>query len=386
MAPFVAGGLLPAAGDELEDVDAETMAELVAMTVPACRSCQLPHPEGTEHTSPPPPLRKDQVARLEALTARWTREVRTVESPDDTLLYASSAKPPPPPASRPALELVPPPAPPVPDAEEVAERTAELLADEPPAPRPTPAPGRDGAAGSARRVSDWVSRHDPRSLAYPVRQRLGRAVPLQDVSLAAGPVLDQGTAPPLTPREASACVGMALTTAANRLELVDGSLGPAAGIRDEEDARELYELAQRFDHVHGENYAGTSVLGGLLAGRELGLWDEFLWGLGGTKDIAQVLLQLGLAVVVGIPWGPSLETPDAAGVIRPAGELTEGHAIAVVGLRIQVAGRPGPWFELQQSRGESEGIGGRVYLHHRQLAQLLAGVGEAGVPIPRDLA
>jgi hypothetical protein len=57
----------------------------------------------------------------------------------------------------------------------------------------------------------------------------------------------------------------------------------------------------------------------------------------------------------------------------------------VVGLRITVAGRPGPWFELQQSRGLAEGVAGRVYIHHRHLAQLLAGLGEAGVPLVAGL-
>lgn len=399
MAPYVAGGLFAGGlfAGELDDVDAETVAELEAMTVPACPTCTtVPHPDGTEHTEPAPPLSRAQVLKLEALTARWTREVRVTASPDDTLLYASSAMPPPPPVTRPRLELVADVAPPIPDEETVRERSEELLEEETPSPAPAPGPGLDQEPATARRrVSDWVSEHDPRSLAYAVRQRLGRAVPLQDVSLVAGPVLDQGTAPPLSVRDASACVGMALTAAANVLELRP-RVGPREGtlpnrLRYEDDARELYELAQRRDHVHGTDYAGTSVLGGLKAGRELGLWDEFLWALGGTRDIAQVLLQLRVAVVVGVPWDSSLETPDAAGVITPGGTPAGGHALAVVGLRqflpgrdgLPLTARPGPWFELQQSRGPAEGLGGRVFIHHRHLAQLLAGVGEAGVPLPR---
>ena len=363
--------------DELARVDPGVVAELAAQTVAACRACtSVPHPEGTEHTEPPPPLSRARILKLEALTAQWSREVRVAGSPDDTLLYASAAMPPPPPPRpRPVdLALVPP----LPDPEVVAEESAAQLAPTPPqarhrAPEPVPAEAR---------LSDWTSRHDPRSLAYGVRQRLARAVPLQDVSLDAGPVLDQGTAPPLGLREASACVGMALATAWN---VAHPASAQAAPMRETE-ARQLYELAQRHDHVHGTDYAGTSVLGGLLAGRELGLWDEFLWGLGGTKDVAQVLLQWGVAVVVGVPWSAELETPDAHGIIRPGGADRGGHAVAVVGLRIQVGGRPGPWFELQQSRGTAEGVGGRVFIHHRQLAQLLAGIGEAGVPLPRDLA
>jgi hypothetical protein len=235
-------------------------------------------------------------------------------------------------------------------------------------------------------VSDWTSRHDRRSLEYPVRQLLERPVPLQDVSLPAGPVLDQGTTPPLSVRDASACGGMAGAAAYNVLELAGGSRSPHqgsnGGLMMEEDALELYELAQRRDHVHGQDYPGTSVLGVMKAGRELELWESFLWALGGTRDVAQVLLQLRVAVVLGLPWSTDLESPDAAGIIRPGGSDAGGHMIAAVGLRLQVAGRPGPWFELQQSRGPAEGVAGRVFIHHKDLARLMASPAEAAVPLP----
>lgn len=346
----------------------------------------------------PPPLRRDQIAKLEALTAVWAREVRVAGSPDDTLLYASSALPPIPPR-RPRLEAVVEAAPPVPDPGVTLERSRQLLEQEaaeealevrrPPAPAPTLDPGRDGEPGPARRVSDWTSRHDPRSLEYPVRARLARAVPLQDVSLDAGPILDQGTTPPLSVRDASACVGMACAAAANALEV---KFHPRAynfteeGLLREDDARRLYHRAQELDHVHGHDYAGTSVLAGLKAGQEAGWWDGYLWALGGTKDVAQVLLQLRVGVVVGVPWSADLEDPDGWGVIRPGGDDRGGHSLLVVGLkRGPLGGRPGPWFELQQSRGRTEGVGGRVYLHHTQLARLLGGIGEAGVPLPAEL-
>jgi hypothetical protein len=347
MAPYVAGGQVPA------DVSRETSA---------------------------PPLRKDQIARLEALTAVWERRTRLEGPADATLLY-SAPKPPPPPV-RARLESPDPTepvtTPPAPDEAEVAAVSAELLAEhEPPAPVPSRVPGVDPGPASGR-VSDWSSRHDPASLEYGVRERLGRAVPVQDVTLDAGRILDQGTAPPLSVHDAAACVGMACTTAANALAIRAGDL--LAGTRDEQDARELYRAAQERDRLHGEDYAGTSVLAGMLAGRDAGLWDGFLWALRGTRDIAQVLIQLRLPVVVGIPWSAGLENPGPAGVIAPGGSPLGGHALAVVGLRLVHGGRPGPWFELQQSRGPAEGQRGRVFLHHKHLAQLLAGVGEAAVP------
>jgi hypothetical protein len=208
------------------------------------------------------------------------------------------------------------------------------------------------------------------------------------VLLDGGPILDQGTTPPLSVRDASACVGMGCAAAAN--VLARRANMPIAGVPDgylrEDGARRLYARAQDLDHVHGHDYAGTSVLAGMKAGQEAGLWAGYLWALGGTKDIAQVLLQLRLAVVVGVPWSTSLEEPDRNGIIRPGGADAGGHALAVVGLRLGlIGGSAGPWFILQQSRGPAEGMGGRVYLHHSHLARLLAGVGEAAVPLPAEL-
>lgn len=324
-----------------------------------------------------PPLRRDQVARLEALTAVWARDVRIGgPGPDDTLLVGSAGPSIPVPPPRPRVEVAQEPAP-VPDPVVVAERSRQLLeeeaAEEALEDRTPPPPAR---------VSDWTSRHDPRSLEYPARRMLERPVPLQDVSLEAGVVLDQGTTPPLDLRAASACVGMACATAANVLAIREGWAAPHA----EDDARRLYQRAQDLDQLSGHDYAGTSVLAGMKAGQEAGLWAGYLWALGGTRDVVQVLLQLRVAVVVGLPWSTSLEEPDRDGVIRPGGSDAGGHALAVVGFRLgRIGGRLGPWFELQQSRGLAEGRAGRVYLHHSDLSRLLAGVGEAGVPLPAEL-
>ncbi len=348
MAPYVAGGLVPS----------PARAPAVEEPVPALSSAQ--------------------VARLEALTAQWAREVRVGgPGPDDTLLYPA-AKMPPPPAPRSPVELAG-------SADQETRREAAREAAEAvraartgrhSAPLDQPA---TPAVEAPRRVSEWASRHDPRSLEYGVRSRLRTQAPLQDYLLPRGPVLDQGTTPPLTLRDASACTGMAAVAAANALDLVAGR--PARlGVAD---ARAAYALAQDRDHVSGNDYAGSSVLAVMKAGQELGWWDGYLWALGGTRDVAQALLQLRAPVVVGLPWPASMEDPDADGVVTPGGEAGGlGHALAVVGFRMSpLADRPGPWFVLQQSRGVDEGAGGLVYLHHAHLGQLLAGRGEAAVPI-----
>jgi len=303
----------------------------------------------------PPPLSKDRIAKLEALTAIWMREVRVGgPGPEDTLLY-SAPKPPPPPRPEPAIDLV-----------------APLQND----PR-----WHDDAAKPPRVVRDWSSRHDERSRGFDVSDRIKVRVPIQDRLWECGPVFDQGTTPPLSLRDASGCVGMAVAAAGNVLLLA--SANPYVRLDDAEllnrdAALRLYDRAQELDHVTGTAYAGTSVLAGMKAGQEAGLWDSYLWAFG-TRDIAQALLQVG-PVVIGIPWSTGLEDPDPSGVIKPSGSPAGGHALALVGI---LASRPGgPWFVAQQSRGEQLGDRGRVLIHHKHLAGLLAGVGEAAIPVP----
>jgi len=347
------------------------------------RALDVPVPD----LAPAPPLSKERIARLEALTAVWMRETRIGgPQPDDTLLYAAP-KPPPPPARGPLDEqYVPEPLPTVDEApvivsplgkDHLAYRTEETLTVD-------QAEALKAKVAGPKVVRDWVSRHDPRSRDFDVKARLRARVPVQDRVWDIGPVFDQGTTPPLSARDASGCVGMAVAAAANVLALHApielGAPLKAAEFLSKDDALALYDRAQELDHVSGKAYAGTSVLAGMLAGREAGLWPEFLWAFG-TRDIAQAVLQVG-PVVGGIPWDTSLDDPDVHAIVRPGGKPAGGHALAIVGLVMQRGNLAGPFFVLQQSRGPAEGDAGRVYLHHKHLTGLLAGVGEAAIPVP----
>lgn len=311
----------------------------------------------------PPPLSRERIARLEAATALWVREVRLGgPGPDDTLLYAAPKPPPPAPVGRLGDGLV------VSNDEALTEDRADQLADE--------------IAAAPKVVRDWSSRHDPRSRDFDVSDALAGRVPLADKMWPVGPIFDQGTTPPLSLHDASGCVGMGVAAAYNVIELAAGDAaphqGPNGGLLMEDDARALYRRAQELDSVSGESYAGTSVLAGMKAGQEAGLWPEYLWAFG-TRPLAQAIMQVGPAVI-GIPWTTGMEDPDPAGVIRPGGPAAGGHCMALVGL---VTSRPGgPWFVAQQSRGPSVGDHGLVLIHHKDLSRLLAGVGEAAVPVP----
>jgi hypothetical protein len=315
---------------------------------------------------PPPALRQSQIDLLEELTARWMKQARIAGAGPDATMFYAAPPPPPPPPREPAAD--------VPDEVPPTEAEADQAADE----------AWSGVSDAPPRVvRDWASRHDPRSRDFDVRSRLRAVVPLQSFVRETGPVLDQGSVPPLSLRDASGCVGMACAAAANVLALAGASAyaRPAdVALLGKGDALALYDRAQDLDSISGKAYPGTSVLAGMLAGREAGLWPGFLWAFG-LRDIAQALLQVG-PVVIGVPWDEGLESPGPDGVAAPGGQSLGGHALALVGLRMAVAGRPGPFFVAQQSRGPAEGDGGRIYLHHKTLAGLLAGVGEAAIPIP----
>jgi hypothetical protein len=275
---------------------------------------------------------------------------------------------------------------PDPDAARVLERLEAL---EPPAPRvevpPSPAPAAAVAVPPSSspppapvvvpRVfrsereprPGWASRHDARSLAFGVRDHLG-AAPLQDVTLPIGPVLDQG--------QEGECVGCGVVDATNVLRRLTGR----ADMLKVDAAAALYHRAQQIDDVPGENYAGTSVLAGMRAGVEAGYFTSYLWAFG-TRDIASALAH-GRPVVVGVPWPSGMYDTGPGGLVQVGGDdRGEGHCLTVFSLRMTgPQGQPGPWFGWLNSWGKSYGADGVGWVHHRDLAGLLHGFGEAAVP------
>jgi hypothetical protein len=222
---------------------------------------------------------------------------------------------------------------------------------------------------------DWRSRHDPRSLSYGVRARLEASAPIVDHVWPVGPVLDQGAE--------GACVGFAVADASNVLERA-GLVPPDGKLCDADDAGRLYRFAQTVDEVPGEDYTGTSVLAGMQAGVEAGLFGGYLWAFG-TRDIAQAVLQRG-PVVIGIPWLSGMYETGPGGLVVVEGEEVGGHCLAVVGIRQKgPQGQPGPYFIWLNSWGPDYGAGGLGYVHHRDLAGLLHGRGEAAIPTATPL-
>jgi hypothetical protein len=253
------------------------------------------------------------------------------------------------------------------DLADVLADLEDVAASPPPAPVESLPPAPPAPVFRSERALTWRSRHDVRSLSYGIRPTLPGSAPLADRMWPVGPVLDQGTE--------GQCVGCAVVDAWNAMHPAD-----TAGPLYLEDAGELYHRAQELDAVPGEDYSGTSVLAGMQAAVEAGLFGGYRWAFG-TRDVAQAVLQVG-TVVVGVPWLSGMYDTGPGGLVTLAGEdRGMGHCLAVVGLRLKgPQGQPGPFFVWQNSWGSGYGDGGLGYIHHRDLAELLHGVGEAAIP------
>jgi hypothetical protein len=251
-----------------------------------------------------------------------------------------------------------------------------------PEPGPAPAASSSSVPTVGGRVLAWASRHDARSLEFLVRDRLAQRVPIQDRGWEHGPALDQGTVPPLSLHDGSSCTGHMAVNLRNMLELMAAPPTARPGDVDllgHQEAVAIYDQAQQLDEWPGDDYPGTSVLAMMKAGQAAGWWSTYLWAKG-TRDIAQAILQVG-PVGIGVPLTQGMVTPDADGIVTATGAQLGGHAMAVWALRRTVGGRPGPWFGLLQSYGDGVGHHGELWIHHADLAHLLAGVGEAAIPL-----
>lgn len=245
---------------------------------------------------------------------------------------------------------------------------ADLETAKSPVPAPTSPP--EYAPPRPPASAHWASRHDPASRDYGVAALLGGKAPLTDVLLADGPVLDQGAE--------GQCVGFGVADAANALALIGGLSRP---LLDAAGAHQLYEAARKIDGERPSDPDGTSVLAGMKAGQAAGLWSGYLWAFG-TSEIAQAVMHR-MPVVIGVPWWEAMRATAAGGLVTGigGGQLVGGHCVTIIGLRMRgPQGQSGPYFIWRNSWGEGYGDAGNGYIHHRDLAALLHGQGEASIP------
>jgi hypothetical protein len=237
--------------------------------------------------------------------------------------------------------------------------------------------------GLARHL-DWVSRHDPRSLDYLMRDLLPDATTTLrqrgKVLWQHGEQLDQGSE--------GSCVGMAwmqeALTSPVRVDLNrSGYLVPALSV-----ARSIYQEARVIDVADGNTWPeGASVLSGAKAMTRLGWLVEYRWCVE-ILDVIQTLVHRG-PVVLGIPWLDGMWLPDTFGELHATGPAVGGHAILANGYdpsRIvhPSAGRPArSMIHLQNSWGRDWGQDGGAWIESSALENLLRDGGEACAPVKR---
>lgn len=182
--------------------------------------------------------------------------------------------------------------------------------------------------------------------------------------------LDQGVKPH--------CVGFSLWGALNTQPLTSMY---DYSVRRAYTPEQIYHGAQLNDPWPGEDYDGSSVLGGAKWLYKMGVIREYRWAFG-LSDVLQTLSYVG-PVVVGTDWhmdmfdAPNPEVgyfPQAKYALRVSGLMAGGHAYELHGINVaeKVVIATNSW-----SRGW--GDGGRCYLTFDALDALLKSQGEAVV-------
>lgn len=204
------------------------------------------------------------------------------------------------------------------------------------------------------RTFDRVPHFDDRSLAYRIRTLITPKPPKTHY-WPSWITLDQGSV--------GACVGFAWTHLA-------ASSSPRWGAPlTNDDALSLYERARQLDDWPGEDYEGSSTLGGAKASGELGRISSYHWAM--TVDEIISALSYAGPVVIGINWYEGMSAPDQGGYLHVTGDVLGGHDIEVDGVNVTRRA-----VRLHNSWGASWGSNGHAWLSWDDLERLV--IGEKG--------
>jgi len=148
-------------------------------------------------------------------------------------------------------------------------------------------------------------------------------------------------------------------------------------------AYRIYEGARRRDEWAGEDYEGTSVLGGCQYLKDARMIEKYLWCL----SAVQVAFMIGVkrrAVIMGCDWYNGMWDTDANGFIHPTGGIVGGHCVDVDECRVAWLDRSQPhdnanfdWLNTYvggpNSWGPDWGVGGRWKMSLIDFAKLVPG-------------
>lgn len=225
------------------------------------------------------------------------------------------------------------------------------------------------------RKLDWKSRHDERSLQYDIRSIIKSDIKPVKKMWEEGIVLDQGSE--------GACVGFGWMG-----EFLSQPVAPnpqPGKFATQRYANDVYQTAKKIDEFPGENYDGTSVLAGAKVMRSRGFIKSYRWAFS-IEDVRDALIQEG-PVVIGVPWKEGMYETGANGVVKVTGKSVGGHCLVLTGYdpAMKIGSRTYEVYRWRNSWGASYGINGSGYIKANDLAKLLKGVGEACVPIGRQI-
>lgn len=209
------------------------------------------------------------------------------------------------------------------------------------------------------RVLDWKPRFDERSLNYRIRSLSPGELRVRSRIWKRDTWLDQGSE--------GACVGF---SGAHVMATTPRRWHPQYTA---ENARTLYHEAQQRDQWAGENYEGSSVLGGMQALKDRGEVQRYRWATT-IEEVLHAVSFLG-PVQIGINWYSGMFDPDAQGQLHVSGKLAGGHAICIGG--IDAAGK----VLLYNSWGKDWGVNGNAWLSFDDLDRLLHEDGEFAIPL-----
>jgi len=138
-------------------------------------------------------------------------------------------------------------------------------------------------------------------------------------------------------------------------------------------ALKLYREAQTLDEWPGEQYSGTSVLGGMKALQAENRISGYLWATN-TDEVAKYIGYVA-PVVIGVDWREGMMNTDSEGSIHATGAVVGGHCVCVCGYddKRKV-------FTIVNSWGEDWGSAGYANISEHDLGLLLSLNGEVALP------